>query len=272
MNIYGFRKIRQGVDANSYFHPFFQKDRRDLLDKIQRVPVKGNSNLFHSFPTPKINNSSSAGTSDQKVESEHRTVASVSPSPELSGKLTIDPAVESVNEKPPDPPPITLPMKAFPSNFTSLRPKPVAQASYNLIQKYAAMVKPPPPLYSSLAFFPPSMMAFPPAFLQAPQLPESWCSSSLSVRNEGFSFPSMAFPPPLPRPIPTPYLYTGTSTPQRQAQAQTMNQPTHHVTASSPPLCRSHTSSTRPQEETDTPRRDDETDEWSRLLSQLEED
>lgn len=41
LNIYGFRRVRLGLKSSlSYFHPYFQRGRKDLLFKVVRVPVK----------------------------------------------------------------------------------------------------------------------------------------------------------------------------------------------------------------------------------------
>ena len=42
LNLYGFRRITKGDDHGAYFHPNFQRGRRDLLFNIRRLPAKGN--------------------------------------------------------------------------------------------------------------------------------------------------------------------------------------------------------------------------------------
>lgn len=41
LNLYGFRRLAKGEDQGCYFHPRFQRGRRDLLHEIKRLPVKG---------------------------------------------------------------------------------------------------------------------------------------------------------------------------------------------------------------------------------------
>lgn len=41
LNLYGFRRLAKGEDQGCYFHPRFQRGRRDLLNEIKRLPVKG---------------------------------------------------------------------------------------------------------------------------------------------------------------------------------------------------------------------------------------
>jgi hypothetical protein len=40
LNLYGFRRVTKGEDTGSYFHPKFQRDRRDLISEIKRLPGK----------------------------------------------------------------------------------------------------------------------------------------------------------------------------------------------------------------------------------------
>jgi hypothetical protein len=40
LNLYGFRRIPKGVDVGAYYHPKFQKGRRELVAEIKRVPAK----------------------------------------------------------------------------------------------------------------------------------------------------------------------------------------------------------------------------------------
>eukprot|EP00602_Paraphysomonas_sp_CaronLab_P005441 CAMPEP_0185022768 /NCGR_PEP_ID=MMETSP1103-20130426/5463_1 /TAXON_ID=36769 /ORGANISM="Paraphysomonas bandaiensis, Strain Caron Lab Isolate" /LENGTH=316 /DNA_ID=CAMNT_0027554991 /DNA_START=83 /DNA_END=1033 /DNA_ORIENTATION=+ len=44
LNLYGFRRVTKGDDAGSYFHPKFQKGRKDLMIEIKRLPGKSSSN------------------------------------------------------------------------------------------------------------------------------------------------------------------------------------------------------------------------------------
>ncbi|RYG68804.1 hypothetical protein EON64_04315, partial [archaeon] len=41
LNLYGFRRLTKGEDQGCYFHPKFQRRRRDLLGEIKRMPIKG---------------------------------------------------------------------------------------------------------------------------------------------------------------------------------------------------------------------------------------
>jgi hypothetical protein len=41
LNLYGFRRLTKGDDQGAYFHPKFQRDRKDLIDDITRLPAKG---------------------------------------------------------------------------------------------------------------------------------------------------------------------------------------------------------------------------------------
>ena len=40
LNLYGFRRVTKGEDSGSYYHPKFQKGRRDLVSEIKRLPGK----------------------------------------------------------------------------------------------------------------------------------------------------------------------------------------------------------------------------------------
>ena len=41
LNLYGFRRLTKGEDQGAYFHPKFQRNRKDLLSEIHRLPGKG---------------------------------------------------------------------------------------------------------------------------------------------------------------------------------------------------------------------------------------
>lgn len=41
LNLYGFRRITKGENQGTYFHPKFQRGRKDLLMEIKRLPPKG---------------------------------------------------------------------------------------------------------------------------------------------------------------------------------------------------------------------------------------
>lgn len=40
LNLYGFRRVTKGDDVGSYYHPKFQRGRRDLIGEIKRLPGK----------------------------------------------------------------------------------------------------------------------------------------------------------------------------------------------------------------------------------------
>lgn len=40
LNLYGFRRVTKGEDTGSYYHPKFQRGRRDLISEIKRLPGK----------------------------------------------------------------------------------------------------------------------------------------------------------------------------------------------------------------------------------------
>lgn len=40
LNLYGFRRVTKGEDVGAYYHPKFQKGRRDLISEIKRLPGK----------------------------------------------------------------------------------------------------------------------------------------------------------------------------------------------------------------------------------------
>lgn len=40
LNLYGFRRVTKGEDVGAYYHPKFQKGRRDLIPEIKRLPGK----------------------------------------------------------------------------------------------------------------------------------------------------------------------------------------------------------------------------------------
>lgn len=41
LNLYGFRRLTKGEDQGAYFHPKFQRGRKDLIPEIKRLPPKG---------------------------------------------------------------------------------------------------------------------------------------------------------------------------------------------------------------------------------------
>ncbi len=41
LNLYGYRKVIKGPDAGAYMHPFFQRDRPDLLGEVKKGKVSG---------------------------------------------------------------------------------------------------------------------------------------------------------------------------------------------------------------------------------------
>ncbi len=43
LNLYGFRRVTKGEDVGSYYHPKFQKGRRDLVPEIKRLPGKSSN-------------------------------------------------------------------------------------------------------------------------------------------------------------------------------------------------------------------------------------
>jgi hypothetical protein len=40
LNLYGFRRIPKGADVGAYYHPKFQKGKRELVSEIKRIPGK----------------------------------------------------------------------------------------------------------------------------------------------------------------------------------------------------------------------------------------
>eukprot|EP01040_Poterioochromonas_malhamensis_P015939 gene15939-17960_t len=49
LNIYGFRKVKKGVDKDAYFHPFFQRDNESFLCKVKRMPSKGSLTTYETM-------------------------------------------------------------------------------------------------------------------------------------------------------------------------------------------------------------------------------
>eukprot|EP00601_Ochromonadales_sp_CCMP2298_P005453 CAMPEP_0173207604 /NCGR_PEP_ID=MMETSP1141-20130122/22027_1 /TAXON_ID=483371 /ORGANISM="non described non described, Strain CCMP2298" /LENGTH=147 /DNA_ID=CAMNT_0014133911 /DNA_START=74 /DNA_END=514 /DNA_ORIENTATION=+ len=41
LNLYGFRRLTKGEDQGAYFHPKFQRSRREMMAEIKRLPPKG---------------------------------------------------------------------------------------------------------------------------------------------------------------------------------------------------------------------------------------
>lgn len=68
MNLYGFRRLSRGVDQGCYFHPKFQRDKKELLSEIKRLPIKGTLQTYDQV----INSSSSSGTDKDKSLSSHQ--------------------------------------------------------------------------------------------------------------------------------------------------------------------------------------------------------
>jgi len=54
LNLYGFRRVTKGDDIGSYYHPKFQKGRRDLMVEIKRLPGKSSGNHSHGRGTKPI--------------------------------------------------------------------------------------------------------------------------------------------------------------------------------------------------------------------------
>ena len=52
LNLYGFRRISKGEDQGSYFHPKFQRHRKDMLFEIRRLPAKQHGS--NSQPTEQL--------------------------------------------------------------------------------------------------------------------------------------------------------------------------------------------------------------------------
>lgn len=70
LNLYGFRRIARGPDQGCYFHPKFQKNRRDLLPEVKRLPAKGTLPSYDQFWSSLKNSSSLAdGTKGLRVGS-----------------------------------------------------------------------------------------------------------------------------------------------------------------------------------------------------------
>lgn len=61
LNLYGFRRVTKGEDVGAYYHPKFQKGRRDLIAEIKRLPGKTSSygnddkNKILSLPDHRFN-------------------------------------------------------------------------------------------------------------------------------------------------------------------------------------------------------------------------
>lgn len=49
LNLYGFKRITKGDDLGAYFHPKFQRGRKDLLTDIRRVPNKSLAGFVDIF-------------------------------------------------------------------------------------------------------------------------------------------------------------------------------------------------------------------------------
>eukprot|EP01040_Poterioochromonas_malhamensis_P008567 gene8567-9270_t len=139
LNIYGFKKVRRGSDMNSYFHPYFRKDHIELLDNVHRIPIKGASSFFNDFPAPV-----SPPTLPPEPTLPPKEMEVSIKKPVLKRIVTISPTPETLAiPKDSLPPPLTLPTSDFPSNFGSLPPpenKNIRKPSSNLISKYASMV------------------------------------------------------------------------------------------------------------------------------------
>mmetsp|Transcript_11255 Transcript_11255/g.15503 ORF Transcript_11255/g.15503 Transcript_11255/m.15503 type:complete len:414 (+) Transcript_11255:68-1309(+) len=58
LNLYGFRRLSKGEDQGSYFHPKFQRNRKDLLYEIRRLPVKSSSTSSDAMKKPTASTSS----------------------------------------------------------------------------------------------------------------------------------------------------------------------------------------------------------------------
>ena len=59
LNLYGFKRITKGEDLGAYFHPKFQRGRKDLLNDIRRIPNKslgGYIDTYEYNPTDTASN------------------------------------------------------------------------------------------------------------------------------------------------------------------------------------------------------------------------
>ena len=49
LNLYGFKRITKGEDSGAYFHPKFQRGRKDLLNEIKRIPNKSLAGYMDTY-------------------------------------------------------------------------------------------------------------------------------------------------------------------------------------------------------------------------------
>jgi len=59
LNLYGFKRITKGEDLGAYFHPKFQRGRKDMLNDIRRIPNKslgGYVDTYEYNPTETVSN------------------------------------------------------------------------------------------------------------------------------------------------------------------------------------------------------------------------
>lgn len=55
LNLYGFQRLTAGMDKNGYYHELFLRGRLDLVDKMQRIKVKGTGVRAKANPTQEPN-------------------------------------------------------------------------------------------------------------------------------------------------------------------------------------------------------------------------
>eukprot|EP01031_Cornospumella_fuschlensis_P034334 gene34334-41559_t len=75
LNLYGFRRLTKGEDQGCYFHPKFQRRRRDLLSEIKRMPIKGSLPTYdqlrsysNKLPTERYRSARRGGTGESTAE------------------------------------------------------------------------------------------------------------------------------------------------------------------------------------------------------------
>eukprot|EP00596_Hydrurales_sp_CCMP1899_P006950 CAMPEP_0119042296 /NCGR_PEP_ID=MMETSP1177-20130426/14522_1 /TAXON_ID=2985 /ORGANISM="Ochromonas sp, Strain CCMP1899" /LENGTH=391 /DNA_ID=CAMNT_0007008977 /DNA_START=160 /DNA_END=1335 /DNA_ORIENTATION=+ len=102
LNLYGFRRITKGDDHGAYFHPNFQRNRRDLISSIRRLPAKVNRNTVDTYAgtdtTPQSNSARYNSDLNLSLEENYELMEGYDEPPQKR-KSPMNSMDESCNEK-----------------------------------------------------------------------------------------------------------------------------------------------------------------------------
>eukprot|EP01035_Chromulina_nebulosa_P017752 gene17752-23351_t len=106
LNLYGFRRLTKGEDQGAYFHPKFQRNRKDLLLEIRRLPGKGSAppvdySGYEDFLTPRFNTMphNNVNNSNHSTSYNLRTADSVKVNKQFENYALTDPKSTSLTSR-----------------------------------------------------------------------------------------------------------------------------------------------------------------------------